>query len=135
MPANRVASTRDRNNGAGTVQSRGSIIPASNGCIGNRKDSQACEHTDFSDKEMAAQWRKRQAGRFSGTCCLRATAGGGAFRLRRLSYMKYLGPDARKPPISEPAGWWQPVKHSKIYLTLDGRKCGEAFQIGDSMVN
>jgi hypothetical protein len=42
-PTTPVARMTDRNNGAGTVESRrGFIIPASNGCIGTGLHSQAC---------------------------------------------------------------------------------------------
>jgi hypothetical protein len=67
----------DRNNGAGTVESRrGSIIPASKGCIG----------TGFAQPSMptplivrARKWPRNGANgqvvRFSRNCCLYATAG------------------------------------------------------------
>jgi hypothetical protein len=53
----------DRNDGAGTVESRrGFIIPASKGCIGTGLHSKHADAADCSDKVVVAQWRKR-AGR------------------------------------------------------------------------
>jgi hypothetical protein len=53
----------DRNNGAGTVESRRRfIIPASKGSIGTNCTAKHADAADCSDKVMAAQWRKR-AGR------------------------------------------------------------------------
>jgi hypothetical protein len=56
-PTTPVARMTDRNNGAGTVESRrGFIIPASSepDCTAKHADAAHC-----SDKVMAAQWRKR----------------------------------------------------------------------------
>src|SRR5258708_21177372 len=59
-PTTPAARKTDRNNGAGTVESRrGFIIPASSepDCTAKHADAADC-----SDKVMAAQWRKRTGG-------------------------------------------------------------------------
>src|SRR5258705_12961753 len=59
-PTTPVARMTDRNNGAGTVESRrGFIIPASKAASEPDCKAKHADAVDCSDKVMAAQWRKR----------------------------------------------------------------------------
>src|SRR6476660_7718286 len=59
-PTTSVARMTDRNNGAGTVESRrGFIIPASKAASEPDCTAKHADAADCSDKVMAAQWRKR----------------------------------------------------------------------------